>query len=522
MGAGGYLLGKQIIADSRPEQTRVAVLEDDTLAELYIESTESKNVVGNIYRGKVQNVLPGMQAAFIDVGLEKNAFLYIGDMTLPANKSVFEFAEKEKTDSKEKVNKPKKNMIKEGQEITVQILKEPIGTKGARVSTHITLPGRYLVVLPGVEHIGVSRRIEDEEERLRLRKMLESIRPQGMGLIVRTAAKDKTLEELEVDLNILVRLWKMIESKQQGGAVPRILHQDMDILSRTVRDVLSSDIDSFTVNNREEYNKVLELTKVFSPTAIDKITLFQKDEHIFQYYGIDSKIEKAIQKKVWLKNGGYLVIDTTEALTVIDVNTGRFVGKTDLENTVVETNLEAADEIAHQLRLRDIGGIIIIDFIDMTETEHKEQVVERLRQATKRDRTKTNVLGITGLGLVEMTRKKVRKRLSATLLKPCPYCNGTGKVFSETMIIAHVEKDLERMFKTTDAYAAIVELHPSVASVWREDTKAFDMLEKALGKNVHILQKNDMHVEESNIIPIHSESELEGLMIQTPKDNTLY
>jgi ribonuclease G len=519
--AGGDLLGKQIIADSRLEQTRVAVLEDDILAELYIESKESKNVVGNIYRGKVKNVLPGMQAAFIDVGLEKNAFLYIGDMTLPANKSVFEFSEKNQLVKEMNQEKPKP--IREGQEITVQILKEAIGTKGARVSTHITLPGRYLVVLPGVEHIGVSRRIENEDERIRLRKMLEGIRPQGMGLIVRTAARDRELDELEADMMILVRLWKMIETKQKSGAVPRVLHEDMDIISRTVRDVLTADTECFTLNNQADYQKVVELTKVFSPTAVDKIKLFHADENIFQYYGINDKIDKAIQKKVWLKNGGYLVIDTTEALTVIDVNTGRFVGKIDLENTVVQTNLEAADEIANQIRLRDIGGIIIIDFIDMIETEHKEQLVERLRQATKRDRTRTNVLGLTGLGLVEMTRKKVRKRLSATLLKPCPYCNGTGKVFSELMILAHVEKDLEQMFKTTGARAAIVEVHPSVAAVWRdEDGKAFDMLEKVLDKNIYILEKSDLHVEESNIIPIHSESELEGLMIQTPKDNTLH
>lgn len=424
-------MSKKIIIDSQHGQTRVAFLENDDLVEMYIDSGDNERIAGNIYRGKVANVIPGMQAAFVDIGLEKNAFLYIGDIN--TDKAVFEFA-----GSKAKVEESLQSLsigdiLKEGQEITVQVMKEPIGTKGARVTTHITLPGRLVVLMPTVNYIGVSRRIEDEGERQRLKAIAERVKPQSTGLIVRTAALDKNEEDLRPDVELLAKLWSQIEEKEQKGRVPRLLYKDESLIYRTIRDFFTADVDRLIINDYEEYKKVLDWIELISPAYKEKIEYFEPVHNIFEHYSLEGKIEKFINKKVWLKNGGYIVIDPTEALTVIDVNTGKYVGGINLEDTVLSTNLEAAEEIARQIRLRDIGGIIIIDFIDMETQEHRQQVIDILKAALKKDRTKTNVLGFTGLGLVEMTRKKVRERLTAALLKPCPYCNGTGKVYSENM-----------------------------------------------------------------------------------------
>jgi len=506
-------LSKQIIVDVHHDQVRVALLEDGDLVELYMEGEENQRLVGNIYRGRVVNVLPGMQAAFVDIGLEKNAFLYVGDIN--TDKSVFEFSGENDLPNESIKTSSTKNMIREGQEITVQILKEPIGTKGARVTTNITLPGRYMVLMPTVNYVGVSRRIESEEERQRLKKIAEEIKPENMGIIVRTVAAGKDKDEFESDIDLLCRLWESIKASEQKGKVPRVLHKDGSLIYRTVRDIFTTDVDKFVINNEEQYHKVLDLTSVISPQLKERVVYFESSRDIFEYYGIDSKIEKAIQKKVWLKNGGYIVIDPTEALTVIDVNTGKFVGSINLEDTVLKTNLEAAEEIAHQIRLRDIGGIIVIDFIDMELEEHKQKVLEVLTQALKKDRTKTNVIGFTGLGLVEMTRKKVRERLTSTLLKPCPYCNGTGKVYSEAMVMAKVEKELEKLFASSDIWGALVEVHPSVGRLWTEDDgKALDMLENTLNRKVFIKSNSNFHIEETNISPITSQKELDGILLE--------
>ena len=434
-----HQVSKKIIIDIHHEQTRVAFLENDDLVELYIEGGENQRVVGNIYRGKVANVLPGMQASFVDIGLEKNAFLYVGDIN--TDKAVFEFAGSKNVVEERLKNLSIRDILKEGQELTVQVLKEPIGTKGARVTTNITLPGRYMVLMPTVNYVGVSRRIENENERQRLKGIAEKIKPETMGLIVRTAAIDKNSEDFVPDVDFLIKLWAKIKEREQKGKVPRLLHKDESIIYRTVRDLFTRDIDKLIINDSDEYNKILDWIELLSPSYREKVEYFEPNRNIFEHYAIEGKIEKIIQKKIWLKNGGYIIIDPTEALTVVDVNTGKFVGGTNLEDTVLKTNLEAAEEIARQIRLRDIGGIIVIDFIDMEIPENRQHVIDILKTALKRDRTKTNVLGFTGLGLVEMTRKKVRERLTAFLLKPCPYCNGTGKVYSEAMMLAKVEKD---------------------------------------------------------------------------------
>lgn len=503
---------KQIIIDVHHDQMRVALLEESDLAELYIEGKDRRHLVGNIYRGRVQNVLPGMQAAFVSIGLSKNAFLFLGDMNLGADASVFDFVGNGHGKNKTASSAPIREFIREGQEITVQILKEPIGSKGARVTTHLTLPGRYLVLLPTVNHVGVSRRIEDETERNRLREIAERTKPEGMGIIVRTAAGGKGEEEFAADVKVLSRLWRQIQRREQSGEIPRLLHQDMDILYRTIRDMMTMEIDEMVINHAGEYERALEYAEAISPALTQQIRLYDGDSGIFEVYGIESKIQMAIQKKVWLNNGGYLVIDPTEALTVIDVNTGKYVGHDNLEETVLQTNLAAAREIARQVRLRDIGGIIIIDFIDMNIEANRQQVLEVFEEALKKDRTKTHVVGITGLGLVEMTRKKVRKRLSSTLLSPCPYCNGTGKVYSASMITARIEKELEQAL-TADTIGALVEVHPSVFTFFVEDDgRAVEILEKTWNKRIYLAENPAFHVEEYNIIPFHSEEDVDPLL----------
>lgn len=415
---------KEIIIDVGSTQTTVALLEDKELAELYVEKHEHQSIVGNIYKGRVENVLPGMQAAFVNIGIDKNVFLYVKD-AIP-NTYFGEEEEGEYADKYRHVNI--NDLLKVGQEIVVQVVKEPISTKGARVTTHITLPGRFVVLMPTVEYTGISRRIEDEQERERLKELAAKYKPEDMGIIIRTAAEGCGDEEIKEDISFLTKLWADIKEQQVSGPVPRLVHKDINIVYRTVRDMFTNDIDSFVINNEEEYKKVIRVTEIISKDLVKRVEYFDKPYDIFEYYDIKSKIGKALSKKVWLKSGGYIVIDQTEALTVIDVNTGKFVGSIDLKDTVLKTNVEAAREIAKQLRLRDIGGIIIIDFIDMHEKQHEEVVLESLKNSLKKDRTKSNVLGITHLGLVEMTRKKVRQRVENVFMTDCPCCNGEGKV----------------------------------------------------------------------------------------------
>ena len=466
---------KEIVVNVDHDETRVAVLEEGVLVELYIERTSNQRVVGAIYKGKVDNVLPGMEAAFVDVGLDRNAFLYVAD-AIPAHEGDEDEAE---------VEAPKgasiKDLLKVGQELVLQVTKEPIGTKGARVSSHITLPGRYLVLMPTVDYIGISRRIGDEGERSRLRALAEKIKPAGMGLIVRTVAEGHEEQDLAADVKFLVRVWNKILSRARTTGAPAILHRDLGLVFRVVRDVLGPDTERLVVDSRHEHERILDLLDDISPDLKDRVTLFDAhDRSVFEIYGIETEIEKALRKRVWLRSGGYLVIDQAEALTVIDVNTGKYVGSTNLADTVLRTNLEAAREIARQLRLRDIGGIIIVDFIDMEVADHRQKVLAALNEALKGDRTKTNVLGITQLGLVEMTRKKVTYGLDDVLQKLCPYCEGKGKILSEETMAAKVRREIREILRHTDNEAILVEVHPSVAA----------LLIGAGGVNLKELEKN--------------------------------
>ncbi|MCT4606698.1 MAG: Rne/Rng family ribonuclease [Marinisporobacter sp.] len=476
----------ELIVNSSLNQTRVALLEDGELVELYIERENSKRTVGNIYKGRITNVLPGMQAAFVDIGFEKNAFLFVKD-ALPVEMSG-------------NTDVSIRDVVKSGQEIIVQVIKEPIGTKGARVTTHITLPGRYLVLMPDVDYIGISRRINNEEERERLRGLLEGLKPKNMGVIVRTAGQGKEEKEIKEDLKFLLKLWQKIDREKNLGFAPRTVYRDLDLIHRTIRDMFTSSIDKLIINDYEKYKSILDLVELIAPHLKERVAYFKTDMDIFDNYQIGKKISNAIERKVWLKSGGYLIIDQTEALTVIDVNTGKYVGSIDLEDTVLKTNKEAAEEIAKQLRLRDIGGIIVVDFIDMNNDDAEREVLDVLEKALERDKTKTNVLGITQLGLLEMTRKKVRGRIGSIMQKKCPYCEGTGKILSEYTVIQNIEKEVKRIAVHTNAEAVFIEVASSVEVFLKTDHNRFiKELEEITHMKIFIQGSEYIHANDINV-----------------------
>ncbi len=475
----------QIIVNAGISENRLAIVENAELVELYIERRNNKRIVGNIYKGRVVNVLPGMQAAFVDVGLEKNCFLYVKDALGQ------DFYNKDKEEYKDISIK---DVIKQGQEIIVQVIKEPIGSKGAKVTTNITLPGRYLVLMPNSKYTGVSRKICSSEERDRLRDEIEEIRPKNMGVILRTVAKGKTKEDFKEDIKFLLKLWQKIEKEKKLGFAPRLIYKDFDLINKTVRDIFSKKIDEFIINDFEEYKSAVDLVELISPPLKNRVSYYdEKAVDVFEHYKIQSQINKSLDREIWLESGGYIVIDTTEALTVIDVNTGKYVGKTDLEDTVLKTNLEAAIEIAKQLRLRDVGGIIIIDFIDMINEEDEHKVLNTFENALSKDRTKTKVLGITNLGLVEMTRKKVRNRLDSLLQKTCVSCEGTGKILNENTILNKLEKEANRISVHTNSEAVIFEVHPTLLDALQKEEYILGEIENKTKLKLYIISNHSLH-----------------------------
>lgn len=500
-------MNREIVVDINPYQTRVVLLEDAQPSEIYIERRGHERLVGNIYIGKVQNVLPGMQAAFVDIGLERNAFLYAGDVQV--DRSDFQFGDQEVRLSSSNIQ----DIVKPGQEIMVQVLKEPVGTKGARVTTHITLPGRTLVLMPTVNYVGVSRRISDESERTRLRGILDDVKPAEMGVIVRTAAAGKNKEEFQTDILFLERLWQRIVKKKALVSAPRMLHAEEPLIFRTIRDLFTPEIERLIINDPEFYERIQIVANIISPQLKDKVVLYQGEEDLFDRFDLEGKIEKALARKVWLANGGYIVIDQTEALTSIDVNTGRFVGTDNLQETITQANCEAAKEIARQLRLRDISGIIIVDFIDMEDIADKERVLDTLKAELKKDRTKSNVLGITQLGLVEMTRKKMRHCLSNTLQSPCPYCHGDGRVLSAETVVLKVRKALMKSIHNESMTDYLVEVHPGVAELIDDHSSAqAPLLPATVGRSIYVRAVPTLHVEEFHIQPLLKKPEaIDGL-----------
>ena len=500
---------REIVINAGLGETRAALLEDRRLVEFYVERQEEQRVVGNIYKGRVENVLPGMQAAFVNIGLERNAFLYVDDALAYKVDGENGSANGSGNGDRPHVHSIK-DILREGQHIIVQVTKEPIGTKGARVVTHVTLPGRYLVLMPTVEYVGVSRRIASEKERSRLKSVARKIKPKGMGLIVRTVAEGKSEEELEQDCKFLVGIWDRIQRRARKVSPPALLYKDYDLVYRLVRDAFTSDIDKFVIDNQEEYEKTLEILDTLSPQLKNRVYRYHEGPPIFESYGVERDIERALQRKVWLDCGGYIVIDHTEALISIDVNTGRYIGTTNLADTVLRTNLEAATEIARQLRLRDMGGIIIVDFIDMESKEHERMVIERLEREMRKDKTRTHILGFTNLGLVEITRKKVKQDIGDFLHKVCPLCEGSGQILSEATVAHRTQREIMKMAKETEAEAILVAVNPAVAALMigagGSNLKA---LEEKTGKTIFVKGTEEAAISDVRFLAVGSRAEVE-------------
>jgi ribonuclease G len=464
-------VAKQILIDAAPWETRVAVLEDTALCELHVERGRDRSVAGNVYKGSVVRVLPGMQAAFVDVGLEKAAFLHVSDLTGPdlvrgvIEEPDEEGGEVEVTPPRRRVQfAPIEERLTKGQELLVQVSKEPIGSKGARVTANVSLPGRYLVHMPGTDHVGISRRIEDPEERDRLRDAVESEREGSDGFIVRTACEGATKREIRDDVRFLTRLWSHVQQTAASVAAPALVHRDLDLVLRVLRDLFTADVERLVVDDPGEYTRIREFAEALMPRLAPRVHLHDGTTPLFEQYGVETKIARALERRVWLKSGGYLVFDQTESLTTVDVNTGRYVGKKDQEETVLRTNLEAAKQVVHHLRLRNIGGIIVIDFIDMEKLANRRKVYEALQEAVKTDKARSTILQISELGLVQMTRKRTRESLGQLLLEPCPHCDGLGRLRSTETIAYDALRRLARAAADPERPGGLVlGVHPAVA-----------------------------------------------------------
>ncbi len=510
-----------LVVNADGPETRVALIEKGILTELFHERKRERGVVGNIYKGRVVRVLPGMQASFVDIGLEKAAFLYVADVRGGGDyKTMFAEDEEERDTGDEfprdelaKATRHQKieDLLKEGQEVLVQVAKEPMGTKGARVTSYISLPGRHLVFMPTVDHIGISRRIGTDKERKRLREIIEAQRPKGAGFIVRTVAEGASTQELQDDMDFLMKLWREVLRKNEKARPASLLYSDLDLLLRTVRDTLTDKIDKLIVDSKPEFDRVQKFVQAFMPQFQGRIELYEGAEPIFDGYGIEVEIDRALEKKVWLKSGGYLIMDQGEALTAIDVNTGKFVGKRNLEETITKNNLEACREVADQLRLRNIGGIIVVDFIDMDKESNREKVFKAFQEALQADRARSNVSKISELGLVEMTRKRTRESLARKLTEPCFYCEGKGYLKSKTTTCYEILRELRRTGATHKDDTIMVQCHPEIAELLSTtDLEYVEDIEKRLQKKVLVKARGSFHLEQYEIMGRKASEKAEG------------
>lgn len=493
---------KEIFVNIDPRETRVAVVEDGLLVELQLEREE--RVVGSIFKGKVCNVLPGMDAAFVDIGLEKNAFLYVGDV-LPSEDSLPPAARDDDKARRGRRRTPPdvriRDVVKTGQEIIVQVVKAPRGTKGARVSTRVSLPGRYLVFMPDAGNIGISRKIEEQRERDRLKRIGDRICTEG-GIIVRTEAEGKSEAELRDDYHFLLSLWKDIQERARTAPPAATLHQELGLIARVVRDMLSADIYAVAMDSRPEFEQALELARSITPHLADRLQLYTEPTPLFEAFGIEREIERLLKPKVWLKSGGYLRIDETEALTSIDVNTGKYVGSTSLNETILKTNLEAVNEIVRQLRFRDLGGMIVLDLIDMSSMADRQTVMRALDAALKSDRTRTKVAHISPLGLIEMTRKRTGENVTETLRDACPYCEGRATIQSALTTAVNADRQARERAAREDTPAYLVAMHPDVAIEFIGSSgTAVAKLEQETGRAFYVRPDAQAHRERYLISP---------------------
>lgn len=477
---------REILITATPQETRVAILEDDVLVELMVDRPDAERIVGDIYLGQVQAVLPGIQAAFVDIGTEKAAFLHVSDV-------VPEDGEDDDDDGPGRDRQargphpPIQEMIEKGQRVLVQVSKEPISTKGPRVTTHISLPGRFLVFMPGSGHIGVSRKIEDRDERARLRTMAKEIVPEGVGVIIRTVGEELTREVFQREFTTLHETWKKIQKRSKSARPPALIHREAKLTSGIIRDVFTAKVDALTIEGKEVYNEVKQYLDGVDPSLMSRVHLYVDPVPLFDKYGIEEAIREAFQRRVDLPSGGYIIIEPTEALVSIDVNTGRYTGKKDPEKTILKTNVDAAREIARQLRLRDIGGIVVCDFIDMDSRANQDRVLQELRQHLARDRARTRAFQVSELGLIEMTRQRVRPSLFQSLTEACPHCGGSGRVFRPETVTRRVERALRRIAVQQREKRVTIRVHPQVALYILEDEPDFmRRLERSLSLAVDV------------------------------------
>lgn len=504
-------MGKQIVINHTKHEIRIALLQDSAVNEIFYERERDKSVVGNIFKGKVLKVLPGMESAFIDIGLEKAAFLYVDDIRTDPERIDIDADDEDKDNSRHngsrKKDRHKQNissLIQEGQDIMVQVSKGPIGNKGARITCNITLPGRNLVFMPHVNNVGVSRQIRDEKERNRLRKIVSSIKPENTGFIVRTVATNRSEEEFRHDVEYLLTTWYDAEKKYKTYRSPAILFEDLNLTFRTIRDMLAPDVDALIIDDAFEYEKIKKYLITYLPHYSHVLKLHPGRTSIFDHYGVTHEIDRAMSRKVWLKSGGHLVIDQSEALTAIDVNTGRFTGSDSHENTILITNMESAVEIVHQLKLRDIGGIIIIDLIDMESAENREKVFRLLKNELKKDKAKTKVLPISEIGLVEMTRKRNRENLGRYLRIQCPYCDGTARILSPSSIIYEIFREIARLANgPKPPKNLLLGLHSDIGEYLEiEEIETYRSMERLIKGTISLQTSDKFHYEQFELLEL--------------------
>jgi ribonuclease G len=508
-------VSRQIVINATPQEVRVALLDDGRLVEIFIERMRDRGITGNVYKARVTRVLPGMQAAFVDIGLEKAAFLRAADFypDTGGDSLLKEYEEENGTASVEADSSPPhvvadapttqtappspapiETLLKKGQEIIVQVVNGPIGSKGARVTSHIAIPGRHLVYMPLTDHVGVSRRIEDPDERARLKAAVEEIRPPAAGFIIRTACEGLSKREMQGDVRFLLRLWNRAVKKSESSTAPALLHYDMDLILRSIRDLFAADIERIYIDSTRDYSRIVEFLETVMPRFTERVEHYTDAEPIFERFGIESQLHRALERRVWLKSGGYIVIDHTEALTAIDVNTGRYVGKTTQEETVLRTNLEATKVIVEQLRLRNIGGLIIIDFIDMEKAVNRKKVHDALSEAVRKDKARTNILHISELGLVEMTRKRKGENLLQLLCEPCPTCDGRGMVRSVETLAYEILRRIRREARSSPKLERLtIRVAPPVADFFATtESAALQTLEHEIGAKIIVKSATDL------------------------------
>ncbi len=513
-------MNKEMIVSTNGHETMVAILEDDLVAEIFVERERQRGVVGNVYKGRVSKVLPGMQSSFIDIGLERDGFLYVAEVI----DTLEEFEKLEGDDdtkgeggrgrnsresARDRAKQKIEEMLKEGQEILVQVVKEPLGTKGARLTSHVTMAGRFLVFMPTVDHVGVSRKIESREERSRLRGIVREFREShGFtgGVIIRTAAAGRPKEDIVSDLEAFHKIWTEIRQKSESQRAPAVVYREASLVSKLLRDLLTEEYQSIRIDNEVEYKRVIDLVERIMPSLAPKVKLYTKPFPIFDEYGVQAEIDKALKSKVWLKSGGSIVINQTEALVAIDVNTGRYVGKKSsgrLEDTIVKTNLEAVKEIVRQIRLRDLGGIIVLDLIDMEEKKNRQKVLQAVEQELKKDRSPSKAVQVSDFGLIIITRKRVKQSLERVLTEPCPYCSGTGVIKSSSTICFEILSEVKKVGPDLNGHRLLLRVNPDIARALKEEESAvLRDLRQSIGKDVTIKSDAHLHHEQFDVMAV--------------------